>query len=139
MAAAEPYDYISSGVTKDSTYTLNLTARGRVRESGRRHQIVHMADDGATEEVISLDTVPQFYLEYPWRALNESDAGTILDFWASTAKGDGMAKRFLMVHAHGTQSQQYIVRFNNGFSRDIVEGNIFAATVQIKIMGKSTT
>ena len=137
MAAAEIYDYISSGVTADSTWTLNLNARGVAREYGIYNQVVHLADDGS-EEVVSLAVTPTFYIDVPWNAMNESDSGTVFDFWCSTAKGNGRAKRFHYVHAYGTQTHTYTARFDSDIARDIREGNIHGSSVKLKIIGKST-
>ena len=137
MAAKEMWDYLATGVTANSTNTLDLTARGLVRERGSRNQIVHLADDDS-EEVISFDTRPTFFISVPWSAMDEADAGTVMDFWGSTSKGDGIAKRFHFVHAYGTQTHNYTVRFNKPLTRNIRAGNIHGAAVELKVLGRST-
>ena len=138
MAVKLISDYISSGVTSDSTNTLNLTARGVLRQRGVRNQIVHLADDGASEEVISLASAPTFYIDTPWRAMTSADSGTVMHAWASTAWGDGIGKRFRYVNAYGTETETLTVRFDSDLTRDIREGNIHGASMTLKVIGKVT-
>ena len=133
MSAKEIYDYISTA-TPDSTVEMNLAARGSLRESGSRNQVVHLADDGS-EEIVALSTATEWYLDVPWGAMNESDAGTIFDFWCNATLGNGKMRTFIYVHAYGTQSHKYVTRFDSDIGRTIREGSIHGMNVRLKVKG----
>jgi hypothetical protein len=134
MAAQELYDYLATA-TPDTTASLNLAARGVAKERVERKQVVHPGDDGS-EEVCSLSTVKVCYLEIPWGALNESDAGLVIDHFCNATLGNGKDRTFPYVHAYGTTTHTYVVRFDSDFTRDIREGNIHASSIRLKIRGR---
>ncbi len=139
MAASEPWDFLSTGVLPDTTVELNLTARGILAEHGVLNQVVHLSDAGGTaEEVVTLSTVREFFLDVPWNNMDESDSGTIFNFWANATLGDGKGRRFPLVHAYGTQTHTYISRFDSNITRDIMEGNIHRSSARFKLFGRAS-
>ena len=133
MADKEIYDYMSAA-TADSTSTLTLNARGVLRETGMVNQVIHMGDDGS-EEVCALSTAKMFYVDVPYGALNESDAGLLLDFWGNATIGNGKMRTFKWEHAYGATTHTYVVRFDSDLGRDIREGNIHGMSVRFRVMG----
>lgn len=136
ISAKEIYDYISAA-TADSTSLLNLTARGIVRESGSINQIVHLGDDGS-EEVVELSTAKEFYIDVPWGAMTEDEAGTVIDFWGSATIGNGKMRTFKYKHAYGATTHTYVARFDSDLARDIRDGNIHNMSVRLKVTGYVT-
>jgi len=112
MAAAEPYDYIDAA-SADKDETLNLDARGDVKEHVFKRQAVHEMDDGA-DRVVTLAAKWQVFFYIPFSALTESDSGTLLDFYMNTDKGNGKANTFKYVHGDG---HTYVVRFDDDYER----------------------
>ena len=117
MAAKEMYDYLDVA-TPDNNVTLTLKARGAVREIGMFNQVVHQGDD-ASREVVTLATDKISYLDYPWKALDEDDAGTIFDYYFDTAKGYGLARSFKLDYPDG---HTYVVMFDSELPRTRGEG-----------------
>jgi hypothetical protein len=134
LSAYEIYDFVATA-TPDSTVEMNLTAIGVVRESGSINQIVHLADDGS-EEIVALSTAKEFYLDIPWSAMQEADAGTIFDFWGNATLGNGKMRSFIYVHEYGSQSHKYVTRFESDIARDILEGNIHNMSIRLKVKGR---
>ena len=132
MANAEMYDYISQA-TADHDETLSVDPQRAIPEIGTKNQIIHLGDDGS-EERISLSDDSVFYCSLEWPVLSESDAGTLLDFWHSSSKGNGITKTFKW--SHPTDGHTYVVRFAGDLTRDLQLGKIFGVTqVRLKIIG----
>lgn len=129
------YDYLSL-LAPDNNVTLATPCPQKVLvEHGLRNQVVHLADDDS-EERIGFSTGTIFDVTLIWRALSESDAGTILDFYFDTAKGDARLKSFKW--AHPTDTHTYVVRFNSDLTRTIAPAanNIHALpSMGLKVLG----
>ena len=85
-------------------------------EEGSKSQIIHIGDDGS-EERISLSDDSIFYCTLIWQYRNESDAGTIMDFYHDAAKGNGNAESFKW--AHPIDGHTYVVRFDGKLPRQL--------------------
>jgi len=133
MAAKEVYDYVST-VTPDNDVTLQVTPSG-VAEIGHRNQTVHLGDD-ETEEVVDLgggSSIFEFLLS--WSALGESDAGTLLDFYHDSSKGNGMADSFEWDHP--VDGHTYVVKFRSDVARTVRQSTYFKfAEIKLKCMGR---
>lgn len=134
MSAKEIYDYIATA-TPDSTVEMNLSARGVLRETISRNQLVHLSDDGS-EEIVALSTAAEIFIDVPWGAMSEDDAGTIFDFWMNATIGNGKMQTFKYVHSYGGTTHVYVTRFDCDLARDIREGNIHNMTVRLKVKGR---
>lgn len=110
MAAQEVYDYLST-VTPDVDVTLSVTPQGEVTEESNQNTVVHTGDDGSEERIV-LSSTPVFYFSWSWNVLSESDAGTIVDLYHTSAQG--MAKSFKFAHTDG---HTYVVRFASELTR----------------------
>jgi hypothetical protein len=136
MGAAEIWDYLSTVyVTADTSGLMTLAARGRAVETGKKAQVIHIGED-ESEERISLSDNPVFVIDIPFSALSEEDAGTVFDFWASTALGNGRANSFKYHHGYGGTTHTYCVRFDSDLSRGIDVGNIHNMSVRLKVLGR---
>ena len=133
MAAKEIYDYVST-VTADNNETLTV-APSEVVEIGYRNQAVHLGDD-ETEEVVDLGGGSSiFKVILRWNAKEAADAGTLLDFYHDSTKGNGMADSFKWNHP--TDGHTYVVKFRSDVQRAIKELTIFGFTeITLKIMGR---
>jgi len=105
-------------------------------EEVMRNQVIHLADD-ESEEVMSLSDVNIFHVILTWTTMTESDSGTIIDFWLSDSKGNGMAESFKW--SHPVDGHIYVVKYrSNPFSRRIHSSpdNYDISNVRLKIMGR---
>lgn len=131
MAAAEPYDFLST-ITADYDYTLSVSAQCDLTEEGYKNQTVHLADDN-TEERITLATGSIFYISFPWNQLSEADSGTIFDLYHDATKANGIARSFRFAYDGHT----YVVRFDMKLSR---VGNSTARwklpSVRMRLLGR---
>ncbi len=133
MAAKEIYDYVST-VTPDNNVTLQVLP-SEIAETGYRNQAIHLGDD-ETEEVVDLGGGSSiFKVMLRWNAKEASDAGTLLDFYHDSSKGNGMADSFKWDHP--TDGHTYVVKFRSDVQRVIKELTIFGfAEITLKIMGR---
>lgn len=133
MSDKEPYDYIDVAVP-DNDVTLSVTMQGTITENSTKNQVPHVGDDGSVE-VVTLADASIFYISVPWKKLTSSDAGTIMDFWHSSAKGHGRAKTFKLVHSDG---HTYVVRFWSDLSRSLyaAKGRHGVPDIVFKIEGR---
>lgn len=114
MAAKEMYDYLPNTGSADYTTTsLTVSPQTEIKEEWKMNQVVHALDD-ATVEVITFTTTPIFFIHLSFHTMTESDIGTILDFFADSAKGNGKERTFQYNHVDG---HTYIVRFWTDLSR----------------------
>lgn len=133
MAAKEPYDYLSAA-TPDYDAFLGVEPKQVLTETLRRNQVIHTGDD-ESEEVITLDGgAPVVYFTLLWPVAVPADSGTILDFWADAAKGNGIARSFKFAHPGG---HTYVVRFTSEFTRQIQRGLIYHSITEcrLKVLG----
>ena len=132
MANFEMYDYISAA-TADYDYTLVLEAQSEIREHGKKNQIVHVGLDGS-EERISLSTQSVFEVIYQYKALTESDSGTIFDLYHDSAKANGIVRTFKWTRGDG---HDYVVRFDCDLERIKDRARIWGfAEIKLKVTGK---
>lgn len=134
----EMWDYLST-VTADSDYTLSVKPNKSLIESYTRNSIIRVGDDGS-EIRISLDDDPIFYVTLQWNPVNEADSGTILDFYHSPHKGNGITKSFKWINYAEPSSRRhtYVVRFDSNVPRSVYRGNIYGiSSVRLKILGRA--
>lgn len=131
MAAKEMYDYLDT-VTPDNNQILTLAARGDVRETGFLNQTVFQMDDGS-RKVATLATKKQFYLDYPFNALTESDAGTVIDAYFDGGWGNGRAESFKLQFTDG---HTYVVMFDCDMPRTRKLGDIHQIMVTFAVIGR---
>jgi len=127
MAAKEPYDYLSSA-TADVDYTLAVSARGRVTEESTTNVVIHVGDDGSEERIL-LSSTPTFYLSWDYGVLSESDSGTVMDVYHTTAKG----RLFSFKYAH--DGHTYVVRFDCDLERSGPTHDAYGTSMRLKILG----
>jgi len=134
MAAKELYDYLSS-TTADNDATLSVKPNTVIVEEGSKTQSIHMGDDGS-EERISHSDKSIFYCILIWTYRNESDAGTIMDFYHDAAKGNGNAESFKWTHP--TDGHSYVVRFDGPLKRHLFStGTVLFGfpSVRLRVLG----
>ncbi len=131
MAATEIYDKVSLA-TADYDYTLTLAAQGTVSEEWVRNQVIHRADDN-TRETITLSPA-QFFVNFEFKQLSESDIGVLVDLYYDDAKAKGRARSFRW-SAH--DGHTYVVYFDCAMTRS---GNAMsrlgAGGLRFEIKGK---
>lgn len=136
MAAREMYDYLSSA-TADNNYTLNVSPNKVIVEEGSKKQLVRIGDDGS-EERISFSDDSIFYVTLIWTYKNESDAGTIMDFYHDADKGNGIAETFKWLSPDG---HIYTVRFDGPLRRQLIATNGIRydfPSVRLRVVGESS-
>lgn len=138
MAEKTMWDMLSATtVTADYVTTrYNLHPQVVLPEIGTKNQIVHTGDDGS-DEVVSLDDDPVFYLTLQWpKGLSPSDAGTIFDLWYDVAKANGMARTWYLTHPK--DGKDYTVRFNGPMTRGYAQGTFqLIDQISIKVKGRA--
>ena len=78
-----------------------------------------------------------FRVKLEWAGLDSTESGTIFDFWASSAIGNGIVNSFRWEHP--TDGHKYTVRFDGDVSRSLYPGSIFEhPQIQLRILGQAT-
>jgi len=132
MAAKEMYDYLST-VAPDNAETLTTPKPSDVIEEPFINQEIHEGDDGS-DEVITYDPAVIYYATVVFPKLTASDAGTILDFYLSASKGNGMAESFMWVHP--SDGHTYVVKFRSDATRTLKYTKFKFANIKFKVMGR---
>jgi len=133
MALKEMYDYLSSTTVNNDVTLSTPTPQDMLVEKGTKNVEIHLADDGS-EERIGLATGSVFHATLLWAALPPADAGTIIDFYYSTGKGNGRLSSFKW--SHPTDGHTYAVRFDCDVERTIRPASIHAISeIRLKILG----
>lgn len=134
MAAKEMWDYFSGTVTADyAAANLTLFGRGSVKERCFYNQKKHRPASGSPVTV-TFGTTPRCYLEIPWGTLNESDSGTIYDFYMDPAKAYAISRSFYYEHHDG---HTYTVMFDCDMERIQRLGNLHGITVTLEVLGRA--
>jgi len=132
MASKEMYDYIST-ITPDYNAALDIPPQGVVSEDSQKNQVIHLGSDGS-EERISFNTTPIFYITIGWNALSESDSGIVFDFYNDTAKANGMMRSFKYSYGDG---HTYVVRFDSKITRSGKHLEKMGITgIRLKVLGR---
>jgi len=138
MAAKEMYDYLST-VTPDVDITLGaggyeIHPQGVLTERGTKNQVVHEGDDGS-EQRVSLSNDSIFHVELAWDVVTESEAGTLIDFYYDSAKGNGRQKSFKWEHPD--DGHTYVVRFDCDMERARKAHDVYGIlNIRFKVLGK---
>lgn len=131
MAAKEIYDYVSSASADYSSTSMSLTPQEAIPEYGEKNGIIHLGDDGS-EERISLSNTSVFDIELKWKSISEEDAGTLIDFYHDSNKGNGTTRSFIWDHYDG---HSYAVRFLSGVPRSLNGFSRQMVSVKLRVLG----
>lgn len=137
MAAKEMYDYLNV-VSPDVAITLGAGAyeihpQGVIVEMGAKNQVVHMADD-ASEQRVSFDDDSIMWVVLSWEHITESEAGTLIDFYYDSAKGNGRHKSFRWEHP--TDGHTYVVRFDCDMERQRKAHDVWGIlNIRLRVLG----
>jgi len=129
--AKEIYDYVST-VTSDVDQTLSISPQNVLTEMVGKNDIIHDMDDGS-DEIVELSSTYIFHIMIQYDLLNESDAGTIFDFWCDSNKGRGKVNSFKFNHPDG---HTYVVRFITDMSRAMTPTSYGIKEIRFKIIGR---
>ena len=134
MSAKTMADYLSVVTPDYTTTTLSVKPHKVLSEVGNKNQEVHFADDGS-EERISLDDSSIFYVTLQWNTITSSDAGTILDFYHDSNKGNGIARTFYWEHPK--DGNTYVVRFDQEIGRNYFQPTYQEInSIRLRVLGK---
>lgn len=128
MSSKEPYDFLTT-IASDVNVTVTLKAQGEVSEESTTNVIIHIGDDGSEERIV-LASTPVFYATLQWNILSESDSGTLLDLYHTSAQGK--AKSWKWTHGGHT----YVVRFDCDMSRKGSAATRYGIPVRLKLLGR---
>lgn len=131
MAAKEIYDYVDT-VVPDVDQTLSISPQNVLDEFVDKNDIIHEMDDDS-DEVVELSSTYVFYIIILYDLLNQSDAGTIFDFWCDPNKGRGRVNSFKFSHPDG---HTYVVRFTTSMNRRMTPTAYGIKEIRLKIIGK---
>lgn len=137
MADKEMYDYLSSATVNFTSSALQLSPQEVIQEDGSKNQMIKYSDDGS-REVISYSNNSIFYITMRWNNERSSDIGTVMDYYHSTAKANGVSRTFKWYNV--SDGHTYCVAFDGPLSRTIrpapYSGGLHALpTVRLKILG----
>ena len=104
---ADMSTYLTTKVADYTTTELALVPQNVMVEEGVKNQIIHEFDDG-TYDVVTL-SASYFTITIQWDWLSITDAETVLDFYHSSSKANGMANTFYWQHP--LDSNTYVARF----------------------------
>ena len=116
MANKEMYDYLSPITVNFTSSALNVKPQDVIEETGVKNQLIRFGDDGS-EERISFSNTPVFYVTMRWNNERSSDIGTVMDYFYSTARGNGVSRSFKWDHP--IDGHRYVVRFDGDITRTI--------------------
>lgn len=136
----EMWDYLSTAAsTADYTATeLTVDPQQVLVERGKKNQFVHLGDDDS-EEIVTLGSQSVFHVDLQWNVLDETDAGTVIDFYHDTGKGNGIARSFRWINYAESTQHTYTVRFDSVVPRSVQPANIHEITrVKLRILGRGT-
>ena len=113
---------------------LALTPHNSLVEVSEKNQVIHTADDNS-EERVSLSDDNIFKVTLQWETITESEAGTIVDFYYDSTKGNGVTRTF--VWDHPTDGHSYVVRFNGPIKRQINPASLYdIKSITFRVLGK---
>jgi hypothetical protein len=126
------YDYLST-VVPDYNALLDILPQGVVSEESQKNQVIHLGVDGS-EERISFNTSPIYFITIEWKSLSETDSGTVFDMYNDPAKANAMQRSFKYAYGDG---HTYVVRFDSKLTRS---GRLVSSYgipgVRLKILGR---
>jgi len=135
MASKEMYDYLSTGITLNSTVVLNVKPTHIVTEYGEFRDEIHIADDGSEERVLLGTSTPIFYSSLYWSNQDTTDIGTVYDIYFNPSYGAGRTKSFMWDHP--TDGHTYITRFESVLSRSIMNPEIHSIpSCKLRVLGR---
>ena len=120
MANAEMWDYLASeGVTADKPgVTLSVTPSEILPAEGFKRQDVYEMDSGQIV-CVGISNNSYFDVKLRWKILTTSDAGTIMDIWHNTDKGNGFLNSFYWDHPTET-THVYTVKFKTNLTTNYI-------------------
>ena len=134
MASHEIYDYLSEK-TPDKDVTLSVDPQTVISGTGHKEVNIHMAVDGSAEERINMSgTGVICHLGILYKLLNESDAGTVMQFWYDTDYGNGPTNSFKFNHAK--EGHVYVVRWDCDFERLTYPTFYGNPVLRLRVLGK---
>jgi len=142
MAAKRMKDYLPNLSASPPDYyatVLAVPAQNVLTEQWSKEVEILAADSGGEQRLDLGDRTAKVVLQFP--SLTDSDAGTILDFWADPAKANGKIRTFLWQAPEPYQNPPsdngiYVVRFDEDPSRTMNAAWIFGiASVTLKVFG----
>ena len=136
MASKEIYDFVNTVTPDYTTTTLTLSPSDIIFEEGEKSNIILTGDDGS-EERIALSNTSIFYVTLSWNMRNASDAGTIIDFYHDSAKGNGTTRTFKWQCPASAGGHTYVVRFAGKLNRKIqITQHHNIPDVRLRIVGR---
>lgn len=111
------YDYLATGTADYTAATLSITPTNILTESGEFNQKLFWHDDRSVRVVSFSPSTVQFFVEFEFQYLTESDAGTLLDLYTLGSKAYGSMRSFYWDHP--IDGHTYVLRFITPFNREI--------------------
>lgn len=132
MAEKEIYDYLDT-IAPDRDLTLSIKGRGTLLEEISKIDAIHESPDGQSESVINFGgTKICAQLSIPYNNLDASDRGSIMQYFADSAYGDGRKYSFKLAYSDG---HTYVVKFRSMFKCQW-RGVLYSMPVVFKVLGR---
>ncbi len=132
MAAKELYDYLST-VSADVDQTLSINPQSVLTETITKNDQVQEGDDGGSEERAEFTGNFIAYVVIRFDILDNTDSGTVIDFFYSSSKGNGLINSFKFTHPDG---HTYVVRFDTDMNRLMNPTTYSNKNIRLKVLGR---
>lgn len=135
--AVSIYDYIDVA-SPDKDETLTLDPQTVLTTTVRKNQVVLLGDDNS-EEILHFSDDPIIYIDIRYDLLDVDDAGTIMDFWMSTSKGNGRLYSFKFKHIYNVEDgayHTYVVRFDTDMIQKQYPTYYSHDIIRLKVLGR---
>jgi len=99
---------LSIGVADCIATELSVSPQDTLPVMSAKNQEILWLDDG-TPYVVNYDDTTTYRVDLIFNDITNTDAGTIMDFWGSTSKANGMLNTFYWQHP--TDGETYVARF----------------------------
>ena len=130
MAVKTMKDFLQSDTADYETTPLEVCPQEVIIEEGEKNIENLEADDGDESSIVH-SSQSVFFVTLKWPRITSADAGTILDFYHTTSKANGTARKFLWTHYDGNT---YVVKFRGPISREFGTFS-HGVSVKLKVFG----
>ena len=139
MSAKIMADYLSVLTADYTTVNHDLAPQHVMPEESIKKQVAHEYDDGMVS-AITLSSTNYFNVTLEWTAAELAPAGTIMDLWHNSSKGNGIARSWYWVHP--TDGATYVVKFRGPLTRIHRAGGstwVEIAQLPLRVIGKKAS
>jgi len=126
------YESLSSA-SPDYDAFIPITKYKGINEDGKKVQEIRRMH-GISEERVSFNNTPFFYVTIPQKIISSADAANIFDFWCDNSKANGSARSFKWTHP--VDSVIYVCKFKGKMKRTYKpSSDVGISDILLKVIG----